>query len=67
MQQCRNYCTFLEKTIINRKSGIWDKDNASFCKMCDIYLFTPEYKCPCCKSKLRKNPHGKYSKDRLNG
>lgn len=65
MQTCKGYCDFLTKELINIRGGFWDKENASRCTICQIRFFTPEKKCPCCKTLLRKNPHDKKSKDRL--
>jgi hypothetical protein len=65
MQCCNGYCDFLETLVSNIKCGFWDRPMASRCTICEKRMITPENKCPCCHSLLRKNPHGTREKERI--
>jgi len=64
MQTCKGYCEESQH-IPNRREGIWDKENISYCAICSVYFITKENKCSCCGTLLRKNPNNKKSKERL--
>ena len=64
MQTCRGLCE-KDPLILDKKVGVWDKENMSYCAICCVYSITEENKCDCCKTLLRKNPHSKASKERM--
>lgn len=65
MQSCKGYCDFLNDEILCKKFGVWNRENASYCKICSQHFIYPGIFCPCCGTKLRKNPHTKEAKERL--
>ncbi len=65
MQTCKGYCDFIETKITQLKPGVWDKENARMCAICQIYFISEEIKCPCCKTMLRTKPHSRRGKERL--
>ena len=64
MQVCKGKCE-IDKMHVDKRNGLWDKKNMSFCYMCSVNMITTDYKCHCCGTLLRKRPHGRKWKERL--